>query len=169
MSKKTEKRSSSIVRAGSRAQLQGVGARRPGTPRPDPGGGYQHIYTETEHPLKKIAPAALEDPRVDELRAMGLSPKWIRVAEVIGVEGFLRMWQILDGGDRTQNCRIYIPNFGAYLRYQRNRLILSLGDQGLNTNEIRQRVRNLLCEEISERHIDRILARGREKVESSEQ
>lgn len=147
---------------------QGVGARQGLGTASTRGGGYQDIYIKTGAALKKSRAADL--PALDELRRMGLAPVWIIVAEIIGVDGFLRVWHALDrassldGGASRETAYIYVPSFVTFLRYQRNRFIAALGQQGMETEAIRRRVRDTLCEDVSCRHIERILGRLRDKI-----
>ena len=94
---------------------------------------------------------------------MGLARAWLRVAEEIGVDAFHRVWKILDeeGQEEApgQGIRICIRRYHSYLRYQRNRFIEALFAEGKSEAEIRRRVREELCEEISPRHISRICRR----------
>lgn len=162
MGRKTEKRSSGEgirpAAAPVDASAQGVGGRQGGSLSSLEGGGYQDVYTPQGFIFKKNG-----DPRIDELRAMGLGKKWIEIAERIGVDAFLEVWQILDSGGAShrEEVRIYIPAFNTYLRFQRNRLIVALAEQGHDDVSIQQSLRKHLCEEISRRHITRIVAKLR--------
>lgn len=103
------------------------------------------------------------DPRLDELREMGLQRVWLDVSEEIGVDAMLKTWRILDrahssGGDEG---RFMVPmrSYGSYLRFQRNRYIEALDASGMKPREIREKLSKQLCEQISIRHISRILKR----------
>lgn len=144
------------------AAAEGVGGRQANPPPPPGGGGYLNIckilnFQATGDP-KKI------DPRLDELKKMGLQHGWIRVAEEIGFDAFLIVWRILDadpasygGGGRLE---IPLRAYSAYLRYQRNRYIETLTEMGYDAKEIRERLKEQLRERISLRHISRIQKRG---------
>ena len=113
MSGQTEKRSSMDGMDGvdhlGGSPGTGVGARH-GHPAPQAGGGG---YQGTRG-VSKFANFAFgdRDPRIDELRTMGLQARWIRIAEAIGVDAFLAMWRILDSypsvrtdkGDLAHTC-----------------------------------------------------------------
>lgn len=156
MAGQTEKRSSdhgiSQAQADSASLDQGVGGRQGQVPPAGRGGGYQSTCT--------VSNFADFDERLEELRAMGLPARWIRIAETIGIDDFLAMWRILDSdqsirsekGDLETTLRPY----SSYLRFQRNRYIEALVQQGLGVREIQAAVREQLCEVISLRHISRI-------------
>lgn len=101
-----------------------------------------------------------------ELREMGLSPTWLRIAETIGTEQFLSVWRILDESNRDlhrgrrEKVRVWVPLYATYLRHRRNRYIKALAAEDLRPLDIQQRVYRELCERISLRHIVRIIAGG---------
>jgi hypothetical protein len=139
----------------------GEGGRQEAPSLPPGGGGYQNKCTvlnfDASSAQKKI------DPRLQELRDMGLQRVWLDVAEEIGVDDFLKVWRILDSSDAGQarkgeDGRIMIPIrcYDSFLRYQRNRYIESLTKMGMKPNEIRKRLNEQLCEQISIRHISRL-------------
>lgn len=136
---------------------RGVGGRRaPGTPSPG-GGGYLDICSGL-----KLLPGENHDrdPRLDELRAMGLPSVWLRIAAAVGVDAFLATWRILDAEPAFRSddgdLDIRMRSFRSYLRYQRNRYIEALCSAGMTAKEIQEAVHRHLCERISIRHISRI-------------
>jgi len=135
----------------------GVGARRTDTPPPPQGGGYLDVCT-------KNAACASADPRMDELRKMRLNHIWLAVADVVGYDLFIDMWQLLDGfAPEVEHCgraRITIPSFTHYARYQRNSLILSLHVDGKKPKDIRRVLIKELREDLQELHISRIIAKA---------
>lgn len=144
-------------------QPGGVGARQVPTPPPPRGGGYPDVCTVLDFQkkpaaAKKTAPPA--DPRLDELRRMGLPRVWLRVAEAIGIDAFLTTWRILDADPSTWHnetiLRIRLRPYRSYLRYQRNRYIEALTAQGLKPDEIQRRLQRQLGETVSHRHITRL-------------
>lgn len=142
---------------GLHAHTEGVGGRHGSRPPAMQGGGYQDICTTANTSLEKKC-----DARLVELREVGLSRAWLTVAEVIGVDAFLDAWKVLDQQAAHINPgqrEIYVPLFASYLRFQRNRFILALADHGTSVDEIRRQVRTVLCEDISARHITRIVAK----------
>lgn len=137
----------------------GVGARQI-TPRPPArGGGYQNKCT-----ILNFDPQAAEkkrDPRLEELREMGLQRVWLEVAEKIGVDAFLAVWRILDADqtsiDNYGRLMVPIRAYSTYMRYQRNRYVEALSAMGYTPPQIRQKLKTQLCEEISIRHISRLV------------
>lgn len=95
---------------------------------------------------------------------MGLPAAQLRIARAIGVDAFLTVWRMLDEEPayRTDkgDLQVTMRPFRSYLRYQRNRFIEALFAQGLDREQIRERVRLELCETLSKSHINR-LCRGR--------
>ena len=142
----------------------------PGTapaPLPPGGGGDLKVCTAVDFQKsargaeKNAAPAPIdEDPRLDELRRMGLQRVWINVAAEIGVDAFLAAWRVLDADPATQHTdtslRVSMRVYRSYLRYQRNRYIEALAAQGVSPPEIRKRLDRQLREQVSLRHISRI-------------
>ncbi|MBI3140988.1 MAG: hypothetical protein HYZ19_03890 [Rhodocyclales bacterium] len=102
------------------------------------------------------------DPRLDELRRMGLQRVWIDVAEAIGIDAFLTMWRVLDADPMSWHndtiLRLRLRPYHSYLRFQRNRYIEALAAQGLRPDEIQVRLQRQLCESVSVRHIQRLVA-----------
>ena len=140
-------------------QVQGVGGRQGYTPPLAGGGGYQDIcsvlnFDPTTEPKKR-------DPRLEELRQMGLQRMWLDVAEEIGVDALLKMWRILDQDKSSigDDGRLLVPlrSYSTYIRYQRNRYIESLAGMGMKPREIQQKLNAQLCEQISIRHISRLI------------
>lgn len=160
--KRNEKRSSEH-RNGRRCthtqdMFGGAGARQT-NPTPQPGGGeYQNICTVLN--FDASAAEKKRDPRLEELRQMGLQRIWCDVAEVIGVDALLKMWRILDSDPESigDNGRLILPlcRYSTFLRYQRNRYIETLADMGVKPREIQRILKSQLCEEISLRHISRL-------------
>lgn len=131
--------------------VQGVGGRH-STGSPAPGGGG---YLDD---CKKID-FSDSDPRLDELREIGISRVWLNVAHQIGFDAFMEMWKILAPERDANNVKIGIPAISRYDAFQRNRLIEELTTQGMTAKEIRAYLKKNLCESLSIRHIKRILAR----------
>lgn len=166
MDKELEKRHSEHgidkMEVDSVSQAVGVGGRQGDSVRPPGGGGYLDICT-----VLNFAPPGEQkkrDPRMEELKKMGLQQSWLRVAEEIGVDAFLRTWRILDGdpGNYGDSGRLKIPlrRYSSYLKFQRNRYIETLMQANCSAQEIRERLKRQLCEQISLRHISRIQKKG---------
>lgn len=141
---------------------EGVGGRQANPSPPPGGGGYLAICTVLN--FRPAGDPKKIDPRLDELKKMGLQHSWVRVAEEIGFDAFLSVWRILDadpssygGGGRLE---IPLRAYSSYLRYQRNRYIETLSEMGCDAKEIRERLKDQLRERISLRHISRIQKRG---------
>lgn len=135
---------------------QGVGG-RPGTARTYPGGGgYQGSRITSNFEIK----VGDIDPRLDELRMMGLQMRWLRIAEEVGVDALLAMWRILDSDPSVRtdkgDLECTLRPYSSYLRFNRNRYIESLVGQGYGVRQIQELVKANLCEVISIRHISRI-------------
>ena len=139
------------------SHAQGVGARPTSNHLRLERGGYLDICTGFESPVGAAEKNA-RDPRIDELREMGLGYHWIQAAERIGFSAFLELWQTLDeqlAGDARRD--VYVPQFRAFRAYQRNRFIRALSDEGLSPKEIRSRLQAELRESPSIRHILRVI------------
>jgi len=139
-----------------------VGGRQASSHPPAWGGGYQNICTVLN--FEKNAAQKKRDPRIDELRQMGLQRVWLDVAEVIGVDNLLKMWRILDSDQASiaDDGRLLVPirSYSTFLRYQRNRYIESLDGMGFKPPEIQKKLNDQLCEQISIRHISRLIQQG---------
>jgi len=165
MNKDEEKRSSTTRTDQASVDIdvrsEGVGGRQAESQPPAGGGGYQdNCLVLNFRPRDQKN----RDPRINELREMGLQRHWIDVAETIGVDNFMAAWRILDAEKdfSVQSGRMMIPlrAYSAYLRYQRNRYIETLASMGVSLDGIRARLKDQLCENISRRHITRLKGRG---------
>lgn len=162
-----EKRSQSEGIAGTphdNTRPVGVGGRQSQPPTSPQGGGYLNVYTPFKPRLgglKKIA----RDPRLDELRQMGLHATWQRVAEEIGVDAFLAMWRIVDQEEQWHHVKgtLVIPlrHYASYTKFQRNRFINDLFDSGLSMEQIRRRLLTAYGETVDSSHITRIVKKHR--------
>jgi len=152
----TVKRNSTTGMMGNR---HGVGARHGLTAYPAGQGGYLNICNSDRF-SKKNAPG--DDSRLDELREIGLAAHWLDVAASIGVDNFLTMWAILSSCDAVQDEKhyAYVPRYSVWMRYQRNRVIMSLHADGLPPKEIRGRIWEDLNETVSVDHIKRIITKA---------
>ncbi|PHS25942.1 MAG: hypothetical protein COA83_04580 [Methylophaga sp.] len=133
---------------------EGVGARHMDGNNHQWGGGYLDICTDLEVSKKNS-----RDPRLDELADMGIGGFWRSLADDIGFDAFMVVWNSLSchasGGD--DGHRVYIPRYDAFMRYQRNRMILSLSSTGLKARDIRERVISDLREHVSINHINKLI------------
>ena len=140
-----------------------MGARHRGSPPAVGGGGYPDICISEEPPVGGDHKNARgRDPLMDELREMGVGHLWLQVAEGIGAEAFIEIWEILDRalGDAVRRDA-YVPNYSTYTAYQRNRFIQALSAAGHGTQEIRRMVKCELHETLTPRHILRVVAGGK--------
>lgn len=143
------------------------------------GGGYLNECTPPEvrqrRARKNFAkfPANSQlDPReaalLSELDAMGLSRVMLQIAQTIGFDNFMAMWEILDGSyeamaDNDSGIYIRLQRLSAYKRFQRNRFIEAMAAMGMSQPEISRSVTRDLGEKVSDRHIWRLMAGGRIK------
>ena len=109
-----------------------------------------------------------ESALLDELDAMGLSRVMLQVAHTIGFDAFMAMWRILDGAheaiaDNDSGIYIRLQRLSAYKRYQRNRFIEAMAAMGMTQPEIARSVKRDLGEKVSDRHLWRLMAKGRVK------
>lgn len=119
------------------------------------GGGYQHICTKTG---ARVGAPAAPDPRLAELRRVGLPQPWPRVAAVIGFDAFMTLWQALATVDvANSRDRVVMPKLSTYMRYQRNQLMRSLAAEGLDLEQIQQHLAAITSDVPSTSHIRRIL------------
>lgn len=156
MSKHRKRSSNHRTSPGTPARQAGVGGRQPDPGLPGRGGGYLDVCTSP------VSGSAEPDPRLAELREIGIRRTWLRVARVVGFERFLQLWRILSEDPQVQDerGRVYVPSITQYFRYQRNRLILSLAQENRGPDEIQRIVAEQLREQVSEKHIQRIVSSG---------
>lgn len=140
-----------------------LGARQDSPPPPAGGGGYLSTRGCTNSDFELP-----EDPRLADLRRIGLPRAWLMVAETVGVDAFLEVWRRLSsedfgghirrdtGGTRMPELRSY----DSYLRYQRNRYIDALAARGLSAADVRRAVARNLREPLDEKHVFKIMRRG---------
>lgn len=92
---------------------------------------------------------------------MGLSSMWIEVSEAVGPEAFVQIWEILDrhATEDYGNLRIRIPRFRKFLRFQRNRFLLTLARAGYGTEEIQRRLQEEVDETLHVEHVRKLIYR----------
>lgn len=78
-------------------------------------------------------------PTVEELRAAGLPPAWVGVAEAVGVEPFLAVWAVLESS-APEDRRVYVPALSALHRAARARWVRAQVAAGVSTPEIFRRL-----------------------------
>lgn len=157
-----ERRSRTDGMTGARTQGQdhgqGVGGRHRERPPAPGGGGYLDVYIKT----------GAADPRLLELAEMNLSSKWIQIAAAIGVDAFLVVWRILDDSQSNSAqtgyaTRLRVPLFSQYMKYQRNKVIHALSGAGMSSNEIKEKIKKDLCEDLHRVHIAKIARKNKNK------
>lgn len=134
----------------------GVGGRQAGRPARTGGGGYLNGCTASE---------LCADPRLRELAEIGLSATWLGVARQLGYDQFVALWRLLSADPALRNdnnqIELTLRPFRAYERYQRNRYIETLTQQGLPLSLIHQLVRHELGESLGYRQMKRLVAAAR--------
>lgn len=163
------------------ADVDGVGGRLAQGHGQAGGGGYLDGCTPSEHrqrPPKNFAKtftaaangnlAPREAALLAELDQMGLPRVVLQVAHAIGFDNFMAAWSILDGAheirtDNDSGIYVRLPRLNAYRRFQRNRFIETLAALGYSQPEISRQVKRELGEDVSDRHIWRLMAAGRVK------
>lgn len=154
----TEKRSSTHQTAQVRPTKEGVGARPRSTATASEGGGYLNTYRFCE--FEKPDFAQKQDPRLLHLRKIGLSATLQKIAAEIGVDNFLKMWQLLDAADylrdESGSVVLRIRSFKAWLRSERNRYIKALNDEGYSRRDIQKKVAEQYDERLDPTYIYRL-------------
>lgn len=139
----------------------GVGARQAAGGYADHGGGYQEMCGTQNFG------APVTDPRLDELKRLGLPRAWLLIAETVGFDAWMEVWRRLSsaefnewvrrdtGGTRMPTLRSY----DSYLRYQRNRYIEALAARGMGVKAVAKAVAKNLREPLDESHVAKIMHR----------
>lgn len=161
----TETRNSNIemkdMNSSPDSDLEGVGGRQELGDTLSRGGGYLDVCTKT---ARSIYDKMLIDSRIDELKAHGLADIWIEVAEAIGYDDFIYIWQILDKKNiemsHRDNARIRIPIFSKFLKFQRNKYIFHLSEKNETPESIQKILKRDLCENLTIHHIIRIIGKA---------
>ncbi|MFN4360540.1 MAG: hypothetical protein ACK4F4_07435 [Hylemonella sp.] len=107
-----------------------------------------------------------ESMMLAELDAMGLSSTALQVAARIGFDNFMAVWQLLDmlpdTWSENESAILWrLPRLQAWRRYQRNRFVEALATAGWTQPEIRARVKQELGEDLSDRHMRRLMSNTR--------
>lgn len=161
MEKRTDTQGTAQQEAGTNPLQQGVGGRQAYTHPLSGGGGY--LQTCSSFKLRAAGPEKTRDPRLEDLRRLGLHHTWQKVAAEIGVDAFLAMWRILDGEEQfhksSQEHRLEfsLRSYKSFLRYQRNEFIRQLSANKVEPNQIRQRLIDQMGEELDTWTIKRII------------
>lgn len=135
---------------------RGVGARHRASRQGAGGLGYLDIYTKTESPIQKNRG---RDPRILQLKKMGLDWRWIRIAERVGFDTFLQTWVLIS--DMFEDDRAYvrasIPHVKKLLRFQRNILIRRMHANGSDIRTIQAAIQKTYSTSMSLRAIRDVL------------
>jgi len=118
---------------------QGVGARHRQQPTSSGGVGYLNICTDLESSIQK---KRAQDPRILQLKKMGLDWRWMKIAENMGFDSFIQMWTLMSElFDDERSCvRSSIPHVKKLIRFQRNMLIHNLHAKGHDLQQIHDTV-----------------------------
>ena len=136
---------------------EGVGGRQIAYFSSSGGGGYLDNYSFSQLSIGKFPP----DPRLDDLKRLGIHHTWQKVAATIGMDAFLTMWRILDTEEQFQhpkgNLSINLRRYRSYVRFQRNEYIRSLAKEGFTKKEIANKLSSALCEKVQTCHMTAII------------
>lgn len=159
-----ERRTNSMETAHHHPQMElwpvGVGGRQGNPHRPSEGGGY--LQTCTDSKFSPYGAEKMRDPRMEELKAMGLHWAWLKVAEEIGVDAFLAMWRVMDKVEQFQDERGHLEfslrRYKSFGRYQRNLFVRQLHAHGAGAVDIRRRIEVQMGETLTKSTILRIIS-----------
>ena len=121
-----------------------LGGRHNNPPPSTGGGGYLdicRILATADRPIQKIFEKKIE-VTITDLKTIGLSGKWLEIAEKVGVETWLEIWQILDRENINQPVnmrdalRVRIPAYSRLMKFARNKYIEEFTEQGLDAKKI---------------------------------
>jgi len=131
---------------------QRVGARHKRMDRRAGGVGYLDIYTKLESPIQKNR---ARDPRIMQLKKMGLDWRWITIAERIGFDSFVETWALISDlfEDDRSYVRASIPHVKKLIRFQRDMLIRQLHADGLKVHAIHNAIQETYHISVSPRTI----------------
>lgn len=143
--------------------VYGVGGRQGLTAGPARGGGYLDVCNPPElHDGAKKNRAG--DPRLDELRAMGMHHCWQKVAAEIGMDAFLAMWRILDAEEQWRHPKggleLTLRRYRSYEHHQRDAYIRQLARRGVPIIDIRVRLADALGVMLEAKRIREVVERG---------
>jgi len=100
--------------------------------------------------------------RLAELRALGLNRTLMAMAERIGFEPFMAVWEVLSSSEQVMENghRLLVPAYSTYLRYQRNLLIRQLREDGLTPAQIAHEVLVRTGQKITPGWVQRMLEKA---------
>jgi len=134
----------------------GVGARHRQMNVATGGVGYLDVYTKIESSIQK---KRASDPRITQLKKMGMDWRWIRIAQQIGFDAFIQTWALISDmfEDDRPYVRASIPHVKKLIRYQRNILIRRLHASGHNVRHIQDVIEKTYMISMSRRAIRDVL------------
>ncbi|MGY8624137.1 hypothetical protein [Chromobacterium violaceum] len=142
--------------------IYGVGGRQGLTAGLGRGGGYLDAYPVSELPDEAQKNRA-RDPRLDELRAMGMHHCWQKVAAEIGMDAFLAMWRILDAEEQWRHPKggleLTLRRYRSYEQHQRDNYIRQLAHNGMHATAIRSRLIAALGVTLESKRIKEVVGR----------
>ena len=113
-------------------------------------------------PRKRKKLASGNDVRLRELLDIGLSASWVAVARLVGYDDFVSLWRMWSAEPSLRTTRgtieLRLRSVRQYDKYQRNRYIETLVASGLKPSEIHAMVRAQLGENMSFRHLSRLVS-----------
>jgi len=118
--------------------------------------GYLDVYTKVESSIQKNR---ARDPRITQLKKMGMDWRWIRIAQQIGFDAFIQTWALISDlfEDERPYVRASIPHVKKLIRYQRNILIRRLDASGHNVRHIQDVIKKTYMISMSHRAIRDVL------------
>lgn len=158
----TDKRTYGSVNAQTDTPTIGVGVRHSPTPTTPQGGEYLQNYTV----FKPLDKKNERDPRLDELRQLGLHHTWQKVAAEIGHDNFLKMWRILDAEPQFQDVRfgllLNLRRYKSYVYYQKKDYIHTCYHRrAMKTKEIAEKISQAYCEKSDASYVWKIIKRDK--------
>jgi len=131
------------VKRHSISNMNRVGARHRRSDQSSRGGGYPDncTYSEILKTEKKTAAIILA-----ELKEMDLREDLIMMAEKIGGDKFVQIWQAFDylyAGKSEGRFRVSFPSFNKYIKHQRNEYIKERACQNAETSTIQKELKAL--------------------------
>ena len=89
---------------------------------------------------------------ISDLKKIGLSGKWIEIAERIGVENWIKVWEILDrenidvNPESRHRQRLWVPSYSKLIKHLRNEFIRRQLDAGHSIESIYKKLKRMKLE-----------------------
>jgi len=101
----------------------------------------------------------MDDLKKTVLKDFGVSDVWLEIADEMGYEKFISLWQRLsDESEKSIQIDVFLPKFKGYLNSLRDSLILALAAGGMSSREIKTQLEYEQGITMSMRNIQRIKA-----------